>query len=158
MMFTQADRRLLTHIYYEVVQTSRRVIAMGLNLTGLQSAVAKLQTDNAALVNLLNTALSNNPDPTLQAQVDAITGNVTTIDAADIAAVAASPAGTTGAAGPASPGTGQQYDGGSPTGGYGGFPPATGATGGTAPNGTTSIPQTAGNTGTDGSGVTGASV
>lgn len=81
-----------------------RTKQMALDLSGIKASSARLIADNQTLITLLNQALANNPDPTLQAQVDAIaTAENAQALADEVAAVgptgATGPSGTTGAAG-----------------------------------------------------------
>lgn len=123
MMFTKADREVLLYIAHQVREINERVTHMALNFANLSAAVAKLQADNATLIGLCTNLLASQPDPTAQAQLDAITGNVTAIDTAqlaEIAAVQAAAQAPTGPTGGATTGaTGDGSTGAAPTGATG---------------------------------------
>jgi hypothetical protein len=91
------------HVLDELSLTKRRLHDMAIDLTGLKAAQAKVQTDVTALIALAQTAISNQQDPTLQGQLDAITASLNTSAGtaeAELASAAAGPSGSTGTSAP----------------------------------------------------------
>src|ERR1700674_2666288 len=90
------------HVLEMLDQLETRIKEMALDLTGIKASSARLIADNEKLLALLSTALASNPDPTLQAQVDAIASAENAQALADEVS-AAGPTGSTGTTGTTGP-------------------------------------------------------
>src|ERR1035441_3741912 len=116
----------------------KRTEHMALDLTNLTTQVNRLETDNTALVALVNQLLASNPDAGVQAQLDAITAGAMTASVSDEVVLAAQQAALTAsqlAAAKVDPsGVGTQYAGAT------GAATVAGVTGGTGLTGATDNP------------------